>query len=322
MYGIIHESDCARHNMPSMPKADCNCYLSKLTGAEFDAVKAMVAKWDYATEAAIEAYLLGRDTERFFKCGDQNDDGKREPRKLPPPSIQCACAFTEWYGMPIDADMDIQTQVAWENWQIAWNASLDAAASEQVEPASVNEELEATKRMFHAACADLGAINEALGLDPDDGGAEPILDAIEELKAAAQPAQAQAVQEKQERPCTCHPGDNPPIPCARKYVLSECKAILTGIWINATLEDPANESVLYVVTDSVGNYEIATWHGSGVGGGWTHELRDVDREDISAWLMLPIYKPFCPRPINTAQEDTEEWCIKNGNCGCGRGGQK
>lgn len=40
-------------------------------------------------------------------------------------------------------------------------------------------------RMFHAACADLGAINEALGLDPDDGGAEPIIDAIEELKARA-----------------------------------------------------------------------------------------------------------------------------------------
>jgi hypothetical protein len=39
-------------------------------------------------------------------------------------------------------------------------------------------------RMFHAACADLGAINEALGLDPDDGGAEPILEAIAELRAA------------------------------------------------------------------------------------------------------------------------------------------
>jgi hypothetical protein len=37
-------------------------------------------------------------------------------------------------------------------------------------------------RMFHAACADLGAINEALGLDPDDGGAEPILEAIVELR--------------------------------------------------------------------------------------------------------------------------------------------
>ena len=26
------------------------------------------------------------------------------------------------------------------------------------------------------------------------------------------------------RPCTCHPEDNPPVPCARKYALSECLA--------------------------------------------------------------------------------------------------
>ncbi|PTE02677.1 hypothetical protein [Pandoraea apista] len=47
------------------------------------------------------------------------------------------------------------------------------------------EELAATKRMFGEACADLGRVNKALGLDPDDAGAEPILDAIEELKARA-----------------------------------------------------------------------------------------------------------------------------------------
>ena len=27
-----------------------------------------------------------------------------------------------------------------------------------------------------------------------------------------------------ERPCTCHPGDNPPQPCAKRYALAECKA--------------------------------------------------------------------------------------------------
>lgn len=39
------------------------------------------------------------------------------------------------------------------------------------------------RRMFHAACTELGAINEALGLDPDAGGAAPILAAIEQLRA-------------------------------------------------------------------------------------------------------------------------------------------
>lgn len=27
------------------------------------------------------------------------------------------------------------------------------------------------------------------------------------------------------RPCTCHPGDNPPVPCAKQYALTECKAV-------------------------------------------------------------------------------------------------
>lgn len=29
--------------------------------------------------------------------------------------------------------------------------------------------------------------------------------------------------EPSERPCTCHPDDNPPRPCPRKYALSECR---------------------------------------------------------------------------------------------------
>lgn len=27
-----------------------------------------------------------------------------------------------------------------------------------------------------------------------------------------------------DRPCTCHPDDNPPVPCAKRYALTECKA--------------------------------------------------------------------------------------------------
>jgi len=41
------------------------------------------------------------------------------------------------------------------------------------------------RRMFQAACSDLGLINEKLGLDPNDGGAEPILAAIDELLATS-----------------------------------------------------------------------------------------------------------------------------------------
>lgn len=54
-----------------------------------------------------------------------------------------------------------------------------------------SSELESMTRMFHAACHDLSLINEALGLDPDDGGAEPILDAIAELRAQIASAQTE-----------------------------------------------------------------------------------------------------------------------------------
>ncbi|KVM72586.1 hypothetical protein WJ61_01100 [Burkholderia ubonensis] len=60
-------------------------------------------------------------------------------------------------------------------------------------PAVVTE-LASMTRMFHAACHDLGLINEALGLDPDDGGAAPILDAIAELKGRATSANETGVE--------------------------------------------------------------------------------------------------------------------------------
>lgn len=59
-------------------------------------------------------------------------------------------------------------------------ASLRAQLAEK----SIDAETAQYKRMFEATCVALGAINEALGLDPEDGGAEPILDAIAELKSS------------------------------------------------------------------------------------------------------------------------------------------
>lgn len=42
------------------------------------------------------------------------------------------------------------------------------------------------------------------------------------------------------RPCTCHPNDNPPKPCAKKYALSECekdRKIRNGLsWVRAALD--------------------------------------------------------------------------------------
>jgi hypothetical protein len=42
-------------------------------------------------------------------------------------------------------------------------------------------------------------------------------DLLARLSAAEGPS-----RELDARPCTCHPDDNPPQPCARKYALTEC----------------------------------------------------------------------------------------------------
>jgi hypothetical protein len=55
-----------------------------------------------------------------------------------------------------------------------------------LEDRPVDIELAQYKRMFEDACANLGAINQALGLDFNDGGAESILFAIEELRGRSQ----------------------------------------------------------------------------------------------------------------------------------------
>lgn len=67
---------------------------------------------------------------------------------------------------------------------IAASAAPSSSADQTEHLLAVNKAA-SMERMFMAACEALGLINEALGLDPDDGGAEPILEAIAELKAAA-----------------------------------------------------------------------------------------------------------------------------------------
>lgn len=48
--------------------------------------------------------------------------------------------------------------------------------------------------------------------------------AIREAIAAPGVAQGRVMVQLEARPCTCHPDDNPPQPCAQKYALTECRA--------------------------------------------------------------------------------------------------
>ena len=54
-------------------------------------------------------------------------------------------------------------------------------------------------------------------------------------------------------------------------------------------EDPSTEG-LYVARDSKGNVEVGMWYAktfSGQAAEWSKEFRDLDRDDIVAWMMVP-----------------------------------
>ena len=38
---------------------------------------------------------------------------------------RCRKDFEKWHGFEVCEDMDIQTSVAWENWQKAWSAARE-----------------------------------------------------------------------------------------------------------------------------------------------------------------------------------------------------
>lgn len=55
-----------------------------------------------------------------------------------------------------------------------------------LEDRPIDIELAQYKRMFEAACSALGEVSEALGCDPNEGGSEPLIAAIERLKSSSQ----------------------------------------------------------------------------------------------------------------------------------------
>ena len=44
------------------------------------------------------------------------------------------------------------------------------------------------------------------------------------------------------RACTCHPDDNPPVPCAKKYALTECRAVEHVRWMRLYLDGMSRDN--------------------------------------------------------------------------------
>ena len=39
---------------------------------------------------------------------------------------RCRAAFEKWHSLGVAMHMDIQAEIAWENWQATWNAARDS----------------------------------------------------------------------------------------------------------------------------------------------------------------------------------------------------
>ncbi len=87
----------------------------------------------------------------------------------------CDWRFSEWWsGLPQDIGVLYPYDIA----KLAWQAALSAQPSPGGQ-GGLNYE-----RMFVDACAALAEVSRELGCDPEQGGAEPILAAIAELREA------------------------------------------------------------------------------------------------------------------------------------------
>lgn len=93
------------------------------------------------------------------------------------------------------------------------------------------------------------------------------------------------------RPCTCHPDDAPPAPCARRYALAECRDIQANVmdraqsWLNAADERGIN------VTDENGYLAV---------------IRDMMLEVVRLNERIAYLEPIFIAARNLT-DNAEEW---------------
>lgn len=51
------------------------------------------------------------------------------------------------------------------------------------------------------------------------------------------------------RTCTCHPDDNPPVPCPRKYALTHCRAADLGRKLRYAITTAMNDDLSEIGTE-------------------------------------------------------------------------
>lgn len=122
----------------------------------------------------------------YFDEGHENDDGTMSGGNY----VECdkcgenhpakICTSDEWLANATQSVRDLANKIKKSRTIAIDEGLLNATKADQY------------KRMFEAASAELGYINMALDLDPDDGGGVPIIEAIADLHTKIQ-TQATAI---------------------------------------------------------------------------------------------------------------------------------
>ncbi len=101
-------------------------------------------------------------------------------------TIDCVVAFGRWYGMPVAEDMDITTEIAWRNWQAAWNAAMSEAAkmeaSDPIRKAALRIADESSLTLIMGESLPVDHVTRRLDAD-DLAGGDLLAEAVEYLEA-------------------------------------------------------------------------------------------------------------------------------------------
>lgn len=104
----------------------------------------------------------------------------------PPPTVECVVAFGKWYGMLVEEDMDITTEIAWKNWQAAWNAAMAEAAkmeaSDPIRKAALRIADESSLVLILGESLPVDHVTRKLDAD-DLAGSDLLAEAVEYLEA-------------------------------------------------------------------------------------------------------------------------------------------
>lgn len=120
---------------------------------------------------------------------------------------------------------DAKVPTEGENWVDAETDPKSAAAvAKQVD----SDEWTFLRTLYYASCCDCG-LTHRVDVRTVEGGYEVRHARMDDYTAEIRkqrdfPLSPRSSGGASERPCTCHPDDNPPTPCPRNYALQECRA--------------------------------------------------------------------------------------------------